>query len=162
MRIKSVLVFLFAVALASTALAGTKISGSSQCKADPPAPVAIPDQPNHAFAIVKAQCTWPAPMTMASVQTKSGEETIQSEMTGNEASDHGYYVGTMSNGDKFTVKFAGTGHSKDGKPVSGEGNWSFVDGTGKLKGLKGSGTYKATANPDGTTTAKIDGEYLVP
>ena len=54
MRFKSVLVFLFAVALASTSLAGTKISGESQCKADPPAPVAIPDQPNHAFAIVKA------------------------------------------------------------------------------------------------------------
>ena len=68
-------------------------------------------------------------------------------MTGNEASDHGYYVGTMSNGDKFTVKFAGTGHSKDGKPVSGEGNWSFVDGTGKLKGLKGSGTYKGHREP---------------
>ncbi len=162
MRIRSAFVFLLAVALASTALAGTRISGTSQCKGDPPTPVAIPDQPNHAYAIVKAQCTWPAPITMAGVQTKSGDQIVQTEMTGNDAADHGYYLGTMANGDKFTVKFSGKGHSRDGKPVGGEGTWSFVDGTGRLKGLKGGGTYKGAANPDGTMTSKIDGEYSLP
>jgi hypothetical protein len=162
MRIKSVFAFLFAVALASTALAGTKISGTQNCKSEAPTPVAIPDQPNHAFAIVKAQCTWPKPIEMAGTQVKEGAETIQTEMSGNNSSDHGYYLGTMSNGDTFTVKFGGAGHSKDGKPAGGEGTWSFTGGTGKLKGLKGSGKYKGTANADGTMTTQIDGEYSTP
>jgi hypothetical protein len=99
---------------------------------------------------------------MAGAQVKQGEQTIQSEMSGDTSSDHGYYAGTMSNGDRFTVKFGGPGHSKDGKPVSGEGTWSFTGGTGKLKGLTGSGTYKASANPDGTVTSQIEGEYSLP
>jgi hypothetical protein len=51
---------------------------------------------------------------------------------------------------------------KDGKPVSGEGTWSFTSGTGKLKGIKGKGTYKGTANADGSMTYQVDGEYSLP
>ena len=162
MQMKVVLAFLGALALGGSAIAQTKIAGTQQCKADPPAAVAIPDKPNHAFAIIKAQCSWTKPIEMAGLQAKDGDDTISSEMWGEKASDNGYYVGSMSNGDKIMVKFSGTSHSKDGKPVGGEGTWSFTDGTGKLKGLKGKGTYKGTPNADGTMTYQIEGDYSLP
>ena len=124
--------------------------------------MAIPDRPNHAYAIIKAHCTWSEPIKMAGTEVKNGEQTVMSEMSGNTASDHGYYVGTMSNGDTFTAKFNGTSHSKDGKPLDGEGTWSFTNGTGKLKGLKGGGKYKGSASADGTMTSQIDGDYSLP
>jgi hypothetical protein len=47
-------------------------------------------------------------------------------------------------------------------PESAEGTWSFVGGTGKLKGLKGKGTYKGKYAADGTSTYEIEGEYELP
>jgi hypothetical protein len=162
MRLRGVLVFLFALALATTAAAQTKISGTIQCKPDPVTPVAIGDKPNHSFSVGKSQCTWTTPLQIAGGQTKEGTDVAVSETTGDQSSDHGYHMDTMANGDKFTVRFQGTGKLKDGKLESQSGTWSFVEGTGKVKGIKGKGTYKGTANPDGTMTYKIDGEYLLP
>ena len=162
MKTKIVLISLFTIIFATGALAQNKISGTQQCKAAAPNPVAIGDKPNHSFAVVTAQCTWPKPVEMAGLQAKEGADTIATEMNGNTAFDRGYYVGTVSNGDKFTVKFTGTSRSKDGKPVSSDGTWKFTDGQGKLKGLTGKGTYKGTPNADGTMSYQIEGEYTLP
>lgn len=161
MRKRVVLVFL-ALAIAGFASAQTKLSGTQQCKAEPPTPTAIPDSPNHAFAIIKATCTWTTPIEIAGLQGKDGDDIVSSEMWGDKGADRGYFVGTMSNGDKITVKFSGSSRSKDGKPVGGQGTWSFSGATGKLKGLKGKGTYTGEANADGTTTYKIEGDYQLP
>ena len=158
MRIRTAIVALCALGLAAAATAQTKISGTMQCKSQPPTPVPIGDQPNHAFAIVKAQCTWTKPVEIGDVAGKDGDDTIVTEMTGDTAADRGYFVGGMANGDKIHVKFAGSSRSKDGKPVSGEGTWTFTGGTGKFQGLKGKGIYKGVANADGTVTYQIDGE----
>ncbi len=37
-----------------------------------------------------------------------------------------------------------------------------MSGTGKLKGIKGKGTYKGTALPDGSISYKVDAEYRLP
>ena len=162
MRVQPLLVLLGA-ALAATALGETKISGELQCKSEPPAPVAIPDKPNHAYAIVKATCTWTKPFEIGGSPVKDGTETISSEMSGDKGSDHGYFAGTTAGGDTYTVKFGGTSHSKDGKPAGNEGTWSFTGGTGKLKGVKGGGKYKSGPSAaDGTITTQIDGEYSLP
>lgn len=161
MKIHTALVSLLAIAFAAEVPAHEKISGTQQCKAAAPTPVAIGDRPHHAFAIITAQCTWPTPIVMARMKTKDGVDTVATEMSGDTATEQGYYVGTMENGDKFTVKFGGTARSKDGKPISSEGTWSFTDGEGKLKGLVGKGTYKGTANADGTITFQIEGDYMV-
>ena len=162
MRARFALLAVVAFALAAAASAETKISGEVQCKAEPPTPVAIPDQPNHSYAIVQANCTWTKPFEMGGSQTKDGKETISTEMWGGRAADHGYFAGTMAGGDTFIVKFAGTSRSKDGKPTGSEGTWSFTGGTGKLKGLKGKGTYKGSPGADGTSTVQVDGEYSLP
>lgn len=162
MRFRSLLVLLGA-AIAVTASAQTKISGELQCKSEPPTPVAIPDKPNHAFAIVKATCTWTKPFELGGSQVKDGTETISTEISGDRGSDHGYFAGTMAGGDTYTVKFGGTSRSKDGKSAGNSGTWSFTGGTGKLKGLKGGGKYKSpAAAADGTITTQVDGEYSLP
>jgi hypothetical protein len=35
--------------------------------------------------------------------------------------------------------------------------WSFNGGTGKLKGLKGKGTYQVNTNADGSATVDVKG-----
>jgi hypothetical protein len=162
MRVKPLILFLCALGLAMNAAAQTKISGTIQCKAGPVTPVAVGDKPGHAFAIMQGDCTWTKPMEIGGVQTKTGTDTVSAEMSGNGSTDRGYHVDTMANGDKFTVRFQGTGKAKDGKMASGSGTWSFVDGTGKVKGIKGKGTYKSMANADGTTTTEVEGEYQLP
>lgn len=162
MRVRALLVLLGATLAATAFGETTKISAEIQCKAEPPTPVAIPDKPNHAYAIVKATCTWTKPFEMGGSQVKDGTETISSEMWGDKAADRGYFAGGTASGDTYTVKFAGTSHSKGGKPVGNEGTWSFTGGTGKLKGVKGGGKYKGTAGADGTMTTQVEGEYSLP
>jgi len=161
MQVKRVLVFLFAVAVATSAGAQTKTSGTVTCKADPASPVALTDKPNHAFAVGRAQCTWTG-FEVAGLQSKDGISTDLDEITGDTVSARGIHVSTMSNGDTTVVEFRGSGKMKDGKPVSGEGTWSYTSGTGKLKGIKGKGTYKGTGNADGTVTYQVVGEYSLP
>ncbi|HTR01764.1 MAG TPA: hypothetical protein VMN82_01100 [Thermoanaerobaculia bacterium] len=162
MKARFALATLAAFAFAAALTAETRISGEQHCKAEPPTPVAIPDQPNHSYAIIKATCAWTKPIEIGGSQSKDGSETISAEMWGDKATDRGYYAGTMASGDTYSAKFAGSSRSKDGKPVGGEGTWSFTDGTGKLKGIKGKGTYRGSANADGSITYKIEGEYSLP
>jgi hypothetical protein len=161
MRLKGLLVFLFAVAFAARAAAQTKTSGTATCKAEPGSPVALTDKPNHSFAVGKASCTW-TKFEVAGLQPKDGNSTDLDEITGDAMSFHGYHVATMTNGDTWVAKYQGSAKLKDGKPVNGHGTWSFTSGTGKLKGIKGNGTFKGTANADGSVSYQIDGEYQLP
>jgi hypothetical protein len=143
--------------------AATMTSGTATCKMDPaaPAPVALTDMPNHAFAVGKAHCTWTG-FSVAGQAYKDGVSTSLNEISGDTSTATGYHVATTSTGDSATAKFQGSGKLKDGKNVSDGGTWTFTSGTGKLKGIKGKGTYRGTANPDGTMTYKVTGEYSLP
>jgi hypothetical protein len=162
MRFKSVPAILLALALAATAAAQTKISGTLTCKPAAPSPVEIGDKPGHSFSVDKAECTWPKPIEMAGVADKEAVSVASDEINGSTMTGHGYHMGTMSNGDKYVTRFQGSAKLKDGKPVATQGTWSFVSGTGKLKGIKGKGTYKGGPNPDGTMTYQVEGEYSLP
>jgi len=67
----------------------------------------------------------------------------------------------MENGDKLYTRYQGIGSVKEGV-ATGEGTWSFTGGTGKLKGIKGKGTYKASGPLDGDGEAQVEGEYSLP
>jgi hypothetical protein len=71
---------------------------------------------------------------------------------------HGVHVTTMESGDKLFVAYQGTGTTKDGVLQNGKGTWSYTGGSGKLKGIKGKGTYTCAVSGDGTT-CEIEGEY---
>jgi phage-related tail fiber protein len=161
MKTRFISLVLFGVFVAVGLSAQTKTSGTVTCKSDPASPVALTDKPNHSFAVGKAQCTW-TKFELAGLQSKDGISTDLEEISGDTISVRGYHVATMANGDTTVAKFQGSGKLKDGKPVSGGGTWSYTSGTGKLKGIKGKGAYKGTANPDGSFTYKVDGEYSLP
>ena len=151
------------VLVAVSLSAATMTSGTATCTMDPasPAPVALTDMPNHAFAVGKAHCTWTG-FSMAGQAYKDGVSTSLNEVSGDTSTATGYHVATTTTGDSATAKFQGSGKLKDGKNVSDGGTWTFTSGTGKLKGIKGKGTYKGTPNADGTVSFKVNGEYTLP
>ena len=143
------------------ALAQTKMSGVGKCgKPENQQSVEVPDRANHMLAISKVACTWTTPIEINGQKGKGYSVTLSSDMTGTHSRDSGYVVIEMDNGDKAFVRFQGTGVMKGDTPESGDGNWTFAGGTGKLKGLKGKGTYKSTMTADGPED-KIEGEYTL-
>ena len=52
--------------------------------------------------------------------------------------------------------------TRQGNVRASQGTWSFVGGTGKLKGIKGKGTYKGKPDPEGNLIFDIEGEYELP
>jgi stalled ribosome alternative rescue factor ArfA len=71
-------------------------------------------------------------------------------------------VGTLANGDKMYDTYRGSSTLKDNAVETAEGAWSFTGGTGKLKGVKGKGSYKGKGAPDGSATYEVEGEYELP
>jgi hypothetical protein len=159
---KTGVVLLAALAFALPVSAQTKATGKVHCaKADPDYSIEVGDKPGHLVTARKAACTW-SDQQIAGIATKSGVDVTTGEVNGATVRDSGYHTATMENGDKYTVRFTGT--ATMGKDNSGtiEGKWSFVSGTGKLKGIKGGGTYKGTGNADGSGDVTVDGDYTLP
>ncbi len=157
------LVVLMMCALALTAGAQTKTSGKAQCaKPDNNYSLDVGDKPGHTLSLTKVNCTYDTPMEIAGSKLKESVNVATAEMTGASVSERGYHMGTMDNGDKLTTRYqANAKMNKDGTG-SFEGKWSFTSGTGKLKGIKGGGTYKGTVAADGTSQVDVEGEYTVP
>jgi len=164
MKMRFVLMFLGACALATSATAQTKTSGALQCaKSDPVNMIEVGDQPGHAFVIAKTACTWSKPMDIAGTPTKDGVSVGTEEMSGGRSNGSGSHWSSMANGDKIFVRFQGKStYDKDGKMLTSKGTWSYTDGTGKLKGIKGKGTYDGKGSPDGTATYAVEGDYTLP
>ncbi len=160
MRIKIFFVPFVVLSVVTLATAQTKISGTGQCgKPDQQQSIEVGDRPNHSFVIFKGKCTWTKPLEIAATESKEHLATVFQEVNGNHASSRGFGVDTMANGDKFYVRYQGSITTKDGAVQSDEGKWTFANGTGKLKGVKGGGTYKGKGAPDGTATYEVEGEY---
>lgn len=163
MRLRTVLAFLAATALAAALGAQTKNSGTIQCgKADPAHMIEVGDKPNHSWGVSKSTCTWTKQMEIAGLKSKDGHSVFAADATGDKFSGHGIHVTTYDNGDKIYVRFQGGGTMKDGVTQTDSGKWSYTGGTGKLKGIKGQGTYKGKGSADGGVTYEIEGDYQLP
>ena len=144
------------------ALAQTKVTGTHVCgKPDPQHIVPAGDRADHNFAVEQLKCNHTKPMEIGGDKAKDGVATDAAEVNGNKSRFHGVYVMTMQSGDKAFLPYQGNGTSKDGKPVDSKGTFSFASGTGKLKGIKGKGTFKCTPSGDGWS-CDTEGEYELP
>ncbi len=152
----------FALTMVPRSGAQTKQSGTAQCKTESEQAIEVGDRPGHALSVSKSKCTWTKPMELGGSQTTEGTSVATTDVLGNRARVHGYHTSTLANGDKFYVRFQGTGAMKEGKPESDQGTWSYTGGSGSLKGLKGQGIYKGKANADGSVTYEVEGEYEIP
>ncbi len=162
MKCKSLALAILLAAFASSALAQTPLSGTSKCgKPDNSQTVEVGDQPGHVLLIEKvSSCTWSVPIEMAGLKSTGFSYAESVDITATKFQARGYAVITMENGDKAYVRFQGPGNmTKEGGPAASEGTWSNTGGTGKLKGLKGSGTFKT--NP-AAGEAQLEGTYSLP
>ena len=163
MRSIAIPVSISVLGLTMLASAQTKISGTVQCgKPDEAHSLDVGDRPNHSLMISKGKCTWTKPMKIAGTQTKEDDGTNFDEVNGDISTGQGYVVGTMDNGDKMYVSIQTLGIMKDGKMQSARGTFALAGGTGKLKGVKGRGTFKGTPAEDGTTSYDVVGVYETP
>lgn len=153
------------VYLATAIVAGAqeKISGTAQCaKPDPQHIVPVEGMPGHSLVVEQSKCTWTKPMEIAGLQTKDGVSTATSDISATTARGRGYHVTTMTNGDTWSASYSDTSRlSKDGPPESTKGTWVFLGGTGKLKGIKGKGTFDCKPAGD-VSSCDIEGEYTLP
>lgn len=160
-RILSVAVLVFAFAV--VAGAQTKQKGTLHCaKADPSYNVEVPDHAGHVAMLAKLACTWTTPLETGGLKSVSGVNVETDDMTATKMTATGYHTSTLDNGDKYFVTYHGTSPMKDGKPGDGSGTWMYTGGTGKMKGLKGHGTYTIKFDADGSATAEVEGEYTLP
>jgi hypothetical protein len=156
------LVLLAACAVAVPASAQMKIKGTETCpKPDTMQSVDVTDMPGHSLMVQKGNCTWSMPITLAGLKAVNSVNTSSTEAMGMNMTEHGYDVGTMDNGDTYIAKYSGTILAAKDGTATYKGTWVFVGGTGKLKHLKGGGTYKGSAAADGSSSADIWGTYSV-
>lgn len=158
---RAALVFLVVLALAASAAAQTKFSGTAQCaKPEKEYKIEVGDRPGHSFGIAQGKCTW-TKGEVAEIQAKEEVWTASGERSGNTLRFRGASLLNMANGDKVYVRSEGSITFKDEAPQTEEGKWTFNSGTGKFKGLKGKGTYKCQY-PAETSACEVEGEYELP
>ena len=161
MSMRTAVVFLAALSVAPLAQAQTKISGTVQCaKPDKEFSIPVEGEAGHAYAISHGTCTWTKPMGIAGSKTKEDVFTNYDELKGDTAHGHADGVAALVSGDQFRVRLEGKTLLKDGAPLSSDGKWKFVGGTGALKAVKGGGTYTCKGGPEGMT-CEVSGDYSV-
>ena len=149
--------------LSTTVTAQTRISGTLKCdKPEPAYQIEVGDRPGHIMALEKLSCTWATPIDMGGDKAKDASVVVSVDVTPTRSAASGAGVSTNESGDKAFTVIRDTTVIKNGKPEPTQGTWSYSGGTGKLKGIKGKGTYKTTLNEDRTSTVEVEGEYELP
>jgi hypothetical protein len=74
-------------------------------------------------------------------------ETSHGDVAGNHSKAWGVYVGTFDSGDKIFYTYQATATMKDDAIQTGQNKYQITDGTGKMKGINGSGTCKNHRQP---------------
>jgi hypothetical protein len=159
MRFKLLCTFaLIAVALAS---AQTKHTFSGKC-AKPENVQSIPagDKDGHMFMIQQGKCTTEKG-EIAGVKSKEGTFSEHNDAAGTRSKAWGVYVETHDNGDKIFYKYQGTSTTKGEAFVAGTNTWQLTGGTGKMKGIKSTGSCKLTGGESGGLNYTCSGEYTL-
>jgi hypothetical protein len=144
-------------------VAQTKASGTLDCgKYDVIHEIKVPDQAGFSYIIGQNKCTWPKSYTVEGLQSTHNVGVEFDEVVGTS----GRYTVTgytqYSNGDRAYHRTTGT---FDTKKLLSSGKWTYTHGTGKLRGIKGSGTTECkikSAEPDAGAICEINGEYTLP
>jgi hypothetical protein len=144
-----------------SAVAQTKITGSLDCeKADPMHVIQIPEREGFSYVIAQYKCAWDA--SVDELKTKDYLNIVFSEVMGASVRTTSTGVARYSNGDRLYSHNTGT---RDPKTLTSTGKWTYTLGTGKLRGIKGEGTYtckRKSAEPDAGITCTSAGEYTLP
>lgn len=134
----------------STAMAQNKVDTKWQCpKQSADHSFAVGDVPNHSYMILQGTCK--STSSDSGFAEKSGAYTEFRETWKVSFSWHGRFNVTMDNGDIVYYTYEGS------EPTSNK--WTIQSGTGKHKGIKGSGTCSGTPHKDGSSDWACTGTY---
>jgi hypothetical protein len=157
------LLFSCVFAIASSAVAQTKASGTVECgKADPTYTIQVPDEKEFSYIIGQFKCTWTKASTVAGLQSTQNVQVEFDEQKGTSGRSTSSGFTQYTNGDKAYWTWTGT---YDTKTMLASGTWTYTRGTGKLLGIKGNGTGTCklkTAESGGGSVCEIKGEYTLP
>ena len=149
-RILLVVFSLLVVGSATTAQARGKVNTKWHCaKQTADHSFAVGDVPNHSYMILQGACN--ATSSDSGYAEKSGAYTEFREVWKETYTWHGRFSVTMGNGDMVYYTYEGT------KPAANK--WTINSGTGKHKGIKGSGTCTGTTHEDGSSDWVCTGTY---
>ncbi len=113
----------------------------------------VGDEPGHSYVIGQGTCT----ATASGTGEKSGAYTEFQELWKASFTNHGRFNVTMDNGDMAYYTYEGSGPTDITKPATN--TWKILSGTGKHKGMKGSGSCSGTRHEDGSSDWACTGTY---
>ena len=163
MKYRFLAVVLLVFLVAAGGMAQTKMSGAGNCgKADVEHTIDVPDAPGQTFTISQSKCTWSKPWEIEGQATTSGATTSFMRVSGNTTHVTEIYVDTFASGDKVFYLYSETGTMKNKVPQPSKGKWTITSGTGKFKGIQGSGGCSIAPQPNGSAEFTCEGEYTMP
>jgi hypothetical protein len=127
-------------------------------KPDPQQSLPAGDGKDHNLGVEAAKCTWSKPLDIGGDKVKDSVATDMFEATGGKFQFHGVHELTMQSGDKVALPYQGSGMSKDNHEAASKGTFTFANGTGKLKGIKGKGTFSCKSAGEGVS-CDVEGDY---
>jgi hypothetical protein len=154
---KVILVPALLCAVSVVAGAQTKISAKLAC--EKPSVRQMAGDGSQSIMFTKSNCKWATPLVIGGSKPNETVDAAVADMSGSAARNHGYSTMVMDNGDSTFVRYEGTLQMKKDGSGTSKGTWKYVRGTGKFRGIKGSGTYKGAGATDGTGWADVIGHY---
>jgi len=140
----------------SIAMAQSKVDTKWHClKATTEHKLDIGDAPDHSYYIGQGTCE--ATSSEGDLKEKNGTFTEFHDQWKAKFNFHGVYIAATDNGDKVHYMYEGSTSTDTTKPVANK--WKIVGGTGKYKGIKGSGGCSGKANADGSNDLECTGTY---
>jgi hypothetical protein len=116
-----------------------------------------------AMAVSQEKCSWTLPLQIGGNTIQNAENTINSNIAGNQSKDTGSLTSHTAGADQFILSLSGvTLWDANGMARSRQGVWTFTSATGMLKGITGSGTYSGLARAQGGMSYDVEGDYEVP
>lgn len=148
-----------AACLWSGAAVADKFTATCECgKADPSHVLPAGDRADHRFGVEAIKCTWPKPWDIGGDKAKDGVATHMVEVEGERVHFRGVHEVTMQSGDKVALPYRGSGVSKENHYAHSKGTFTIGEGTGKLKGIKGKGTFSCKSAGE-SLACDLEGEY---
>ena len=138
--------FCLLVLVLGSAVAQDKLSSKWNCaKATANPTLEVGDVEGHSYALGQGTCS----ATASDAGEKSGAYTEFDETWKTSYTGHGRFNVTTENGDKVYYTYESKGPSDIKKPANN--TFKIVGGTGKHKGIKGSGSCEGTRHEDGSS-----------
>ncbi len=155
---KLLLIALSLLVSISVAMAQSKLETKWHCsKAGGDHKIDVGDAPDHAYWIGQGKCDSTA--SNPGFKEKDGTYTEFRDVWKANFNFHGYYNVNMENGDKVFYTYDGSGSMDMTKPAANK--WKIVGGTGKYKGIKGSGSCSGKVNADESNDLVCKGAYTI-